>query len=541
MGQIMVEGLGIVEIEEDTPNDAESDAIAAAIGGAENEGDPTITANEAPRGIRPPPEQGFDNPDIQLPPIREVIEGKTTGQQTQKEKTRGAIEDAPGLVQLVAEMTPSVTGAVAGGTIATALLPRQAPVSTAIGTIIGGFGGEFIGQKSGISPESDLNLVLSGAGPMLGVAAGSTIKLGKAALGLATRKLPFTRTALAQINLRNAVPEFESLGTKILTSPRGLVKPTGSGAFEPIPGSEIYKAVRDAGVLVDASELRGTLTALSEVQQQLAKTKAFPKVKQAVNALKAVSASLQGPNLSMDDLVATRQLIGEISKLSKGGVKEGASKKIFGAIAADMDRMASRPGLTKRAARLAKQAAKRAKLEFSVKELEAGVARFIKPVEDGFEFNVKGMQKWLNDVSNPKSKQFNKNFSEALKDDLPQIKERLAELAKLGRAGQSPGGPGSIVMRGRFAAIGALIGGFAGGGIGAGAGALAGAAAPEMIVGALVTTRASNFLLKAAKAGEGAINIRAWAALGEILVRSMGERPQGQDKTFIGSDEAPVQ
>lgn len=501
MGEIFVEGLGTVELEGDTPNDVEQNAILGAIG--TGEGDPSITAL--------PPEQSDTQPEPERP------EGL-------KEQVRQSIEDAPGLVQLVAEMTPAVGGAVAGATIGSI----GGPIGTVVGGVIGGLGGEFLAQKTGVAPESDLNLALSAAGPVAGEAFGVSLRGVRFLLGGAVSKAPFTRVARARNAMGGAGEEFESLGEKILSKPKGVVKKEG-GEFVPTPAKELYAQARAGGVIVPVDDLSRTTTAIAGLLEEMEPLKAFPEVKQAGKLLKNIQATIEGGEIgiSIDTLVETRKLVGLAVKRaeSAGGLKLGKSKSVFSAIADDMDAIAQSPALKGRKSRLALAATKRAKLGFAVKDLERGVAQFTKDMADGgAEINLVGFQKWFRNITNPKSKQFKKNFVDALEDELPEIKARLATLVKMGAPGSSPGGPGSLVLRNRFAVIGGGIGAFVSGVPGAAVGAVAGASAPEMIVGALVTKRGGKWLERAARLGDGKVSHRAWMALGTILARSAGDQ-----------------
>ena len=524
MRQISVEGLDLpVEIEGDQPTEEETSMIFELVEQKKEEvrmGETALLSGD---------------PDDDEPP-------------TQKQQTRKAIEDAPGLVGPIAEMTPSTVGTVVGGTLG-GIATRGNPLGILAGGAIGGAGTEFVAQKLGISPESDLNLALAGAGPILGPGAGFGARFVARLGGAATRNLPFTRTALARINLANAADEFESLGTKLKARPTGPVQAAKEGGFEPLPSGELYKQVRELGVIVSPDELIATTKAIEVAIADMATTKSFPQVKSTIKALEAVRDSvLKDPSgVSMDTIVVARQQLGRIIALAKsaGGIKLGKTKRVFGALADDMERIAKNPNLTGRAARKANEAITRARFEFAIKDMEAGIERFIKEVpEGGIEINIGGMQKWIRQFTNPKSKLFNKNFTAALKDDLPQLNATLADLAKLGKS-RSPGGPASLVLRQRFATTGAIIGGFFGGGPGAAAGAIIAASAPEMMVGAFLSPSGRKFLTRAARLGEGDISIRAWQTLGTILLRGAGV-PFGEtsfkvpDRGVDSPDRPPV-
>ncbi len=516
MPSINVEGLGVIEIEGDTPNEIEQNAILGAL--SENEEEAPIEP-EVPVEPEVPaePEEG---------PLG-LIPAETRG------KVRETIENQPGILQFLAEASPSVGGALAGGAAGSLL----GPFGTIGGAIAGGLAGETVAQETGVAPESELNLALSAAGPVLGPAVGATFKGGRRLLGAISTKIPFAAAARSKNTVGSVVQEFESMGTRILDKQTGLVSRKAS---------EIYDAVRKAGVRVPGKTLNNTRDAISNLVQEMNATKSFPEVRQALNHLKKVSETISsgkastilGPtgkpitvanDISIDTLVALRQQLGVAVRRaeSAGGVKLGSAKKVFATISDDLDKIATDPSLTGRAARLAKAAVQRAKLEFSVKDMEMAVARFTKDIDSkqGVGINIKGFQKWFRDITNPKSKQFSKNFTEALKDDIPTIKKRVDVLAKiLGASGS--GGPGSLVIRGRLTttAVGAMAGLGFGGPFGGAVGAFAGANAPEMLTSMLTSKAGAAFLESAANLGKGELNIRTWIAAGEAATRSLGEK-----------------
>jgi hypothetical protein len=580
MGKIVVEGLGVVEIEGGTPTEEEASAIADAMAVQDDEeGDPVITSS-IPGDQHPdlfqdddpfPVEEPERDPLTQIGPF-----------ERQKRQTRASIEGAGGLVELVAEMTPASVGTVTGASIGSTIAPV---LGTLAGGVLGGFTGELIGQGLGISPESNLNLGLAAAGPAAGVVVGQAVRLPRFVTGAFIRKMPFTKTALARLSVGRAAKEFDSLGTKILhstTAGAKNVKPALkriAGDLEPKTGAELYEEVRNFGAFIDPKDLKNTFSAIDKLKKELLPLKAFPEVKAAIKSLDNIAeVVLKDPSgTSFDNLVRTRQLVGQIvSAVNQGRKvteKVKADKFVFKAISDDIDKFAAsaatnikaaKASLAGEAAEVYKQAARRAKLEFSVETLEEGVARFTKDVPEipgGVEININGFQKWLRDITTKGSKKFDKNFTDSLGDEIVEIKKRLTELSKLGSAKSSPAGAGSLVIRTRLAGIGAIIGGFAGGGAGAAVGSVLGATAPEMIVGSLVTPVGSKFLIRAAELGNREISARSWMVLGQILARQSGDqtqidfsdipemqpgvldeniRPEGVDRTFIGDEQPPI-
>ena len=359
MASINVEGLGVVEIEGDTPTEIEQDAILSAL------------SEEAPTEVEAPVETDVPvEPESPAEP-REGPLGLVPAEA--RGKVRETIEEQPGLLQLLAEITPSIGGALGGA----ALGAPFGPPGILAGGIAGGLAGETIAQETGVAPESELNLALAAGGPLLGTAAGAAFKGVRRLFGAASTKIPFAATARARNTVGSVVEEFESIGTRILGKQTGLLARSAG---------DLYGAVRNAGVVFPGKALNNTRDAISKLIQEMDATKSFPEVRQALNHLKKVDASIgpgkpstildisgnpiAAPNtVSIDTLVAVRQQIGVAIRRaeSAGGVKLGAAKKAFATISDDLDKIAADPSLTGRAARLAKAAVQRAKLEFSVK------------------------------------------------------------------------------------------------------------------------------------------------------------------------------
>ena len=526
MGQINIEGLGIVEIEGDEPNEMEQAAILKT------------TMADTPE----PTETEIAEP------VKQDIEPGSTASQVKKH-IRGTVEEMPGLLQLMTEASPSIAGALGGAAVGSLAGPPGSAVGTVAGiagAMAGGAGGEALAQETGVAPESDLNLMLSAASPLIGPAAGKTFQLGRRAVGFGISKLPPVAVARSRHILSQAVEEFESVGTRIFAKQKGLMAKTAG---------ELYDAVRKSGVVVSRKELPNTRGGIKELLNEMDALRAFPEVDQAAKVIEKLNQTLfkpagqnittgkftPAPDISLDTLVRARQLIGiAIQKAETGGgMKLGSAKKVFAAISDDMDKIANSPSLTGRAARLAKTATQRAKLEFSIKDLEAGVAKVITETKDGVTINIDSLGKWLNNVTNPKHAQYDKNFSVALKDELPVIKQRLSDLQKVITKGGS-GGTQSLVLRGRLTstAVGAMAGIGLGGPFGGVAGALIGTRIPEMLTAILSTPTSIKFLEKAVSLGTGQINMRTWMVAAELASHALGEKDKERDDATQAIKEA---
>ncbi|KKL90705.1 hypothetical protein LCGC14_1902030, partial [marine sediment metagenome] len=521
MGEIFVEGFGVIEIEGDIPNEQETQSILEAIGDPEDEGDPTIT--NIPTPPIPEPIIPGGRPSSGEGPLGLMPAEIRTG-------IRQSVEKQPGLMQLITEISPSAAGTAIGATVGTPL----GPAGMIGGAMLGGIAGELIAQETGIAPESELNLALAGGGPLAGPVVGGGLRLGRRGIGAAiTKGFPAARVARARNVMGRAVSEFESIGATILN------KSAGAGQT----ANQIYQAASRAKARIRPEQLKATRAEIAKLVKKLTPVSALPDVGQSLKALEQISKTmLSNPKgILLEEFVEARSFIGAIvGNLSKkGGAKLNVSKKVFAVMSDDLDKIArgtavvGRKARSARQARLFQQGIARAKLQFAVQRLENKVAQFtqrnVKGVPGGIVINFKSLSKWVDDVTNLKSAKFDKNFTEVLKDHLPALKKRIGELAEISSTG-SPGGPGSIVLRGQTAKIGrALVGGALGflgtGGtaVGAAIGGIAFAQAPEMLVGILTTKAGAAFLEAAAKAGKGQISRRAWLVASEIAFRSLGQ------------------
>lgn len=500
MGEINVEGMGIVEIKGATPNPEETRAILNALGSLEQE-------DEAPPGI----------PDPIKPPLaigREPVEGPLGVVPADvRSGVREAVESAPGVLGFLAEMTPATIGTGVGA----AAFSPLGPPGVLGGGIVGGIVGELLGQESGVAPTSETNLALAGAGPIAGRVIGGAARLAGRAGGKVVGALPPARVARARAAIEKGTKELESLGSRILAKQKGLVSR---------PAKDLYSAAKKAGVKIVGRELNNTRRAMLELKDELLPFASFPEVRGALGVIRNSAKSLSNVS-DFNTFIKVRQNIGIAVRAAKNvkGIKLGAAKKLFSAMSKDLDDLAARQP-TARGAKLAKAASARARTEFSVRDVEALVVRFTEDVGEGtLRINAKGLLKAMRALVDPKSKRFDKNFVVGLGDSLPDIMKNLSKLAGFAKAG-SPGGPGSIVIRGVTSGGGAAIGSLVAGTPGAIVGALVGAGGPETLTALLMSKPAVAFLNAAAKAGRGEVSRRAWMIVGQILTRSLGERQE---------------
>jgi len=491
MSKILVKGLGVVEIAGEVPTEEEEFLIAEQLQEASR-----IGTADRPGEARAITKEEFG-----------------------KASRRESIEDLPAILEFLAEMAPATSLSAAGGSLG---LPAG-PVGVGVGAGIGGLLGEILGQESGISPENELAKPFAALSPIGGTAVGGGLKLGRRLLGGSLTTIPPARAALGRLAEREAVEDFESLGSKVIAKQTGLMSR---------PSSVLYQSARRTGAVVPGKELKNTSAALAQLDDELKIIADFPEGKQAIDLIDRTIAALGGQEpISFDTFIKTRQLVGAALDRAEraSGVRLGSAKRLFKAMSDDIDTIAKGTTKARRPAKIAQTAAKRAKLEFSVKDMDAAVARFTKDVpgdETAAQLNVVGLQKWFRDVTNPKSVKFDKNFSESLRKEVPAVRKHLSDLAKLAED-TNPAGRGSIVVRGIGAKTGrTIIGGMIGFGVagplGGGVGALAGASLPEMVTALLMSPQGARMLKRAVRLGKGDIPAQRWAFLGQLVNQVAG-------------------
>lgn len=438
--------------------------------------------------------------------------------ETLRAGVRESVTDQPGIIQFLTEMAP----ATAGGAVGAAAGSLLGPAGTVAGGMAGGLLGEWLAQKTGAAPESTASLVLTGAAPLAGVAGGQALKLGRRAVGKGIEAIPSARTAVANVAQREATPELESLGGKILSKQTGLMSR---------PQSELWEIARREGLDLSPQQIEGTLAAIAELSEDAMKYSYFPEGQQLLKLIDDTMATLGQGNVSFDTFITTKQLIGSaISRAERaGGIKLGTQKQLFKAMAGDLDNVANSPALNAGQARIAKIASERSKLEFSVRDIEAAVAKLTRDLgDDVAAVDVVALQKWFRDITNPKSAKFDKNFTDSLKGEIPAIKRRLGEIVKETLDAGNPAGRGSLVIRGLTSGVGRSVGtvvgaglGFGvGGPIGGGIGAMVGASGPEMLTATLMSPRASAMLKRGINLGKGELPVEQWVNIGQVLSRS---------------------
>ncbi len=519
MGEIFVDGLGIVEIAGDTPSPEEEAIIV------EN-----LAAGGIGQGLEPEEEVPIGIPSPILPKTSKgrlgIISGETRG------SIRQAVEDLPMMQQLGAEISPSLIGTAGGAALGAATGPA-APIMVPLLAGAGGLLFEYGAQELGVTPNSDMALILSGAAPVAGTVVGKTFQIGRRIMGPGTAKLPPIAAARARIAGVEGTSAFDSLGGRILAKQRGLQRQ---------PSEDLFREARRVRVTIGPEHLQNSARTMGKLQAELKQVAAMPEAAQALAIVNdSMEVLLKGKSVSFDTLIDMRQLVNNVIRRAEkaGGFKLKTSKQVFKGMADDVEKMSRSFKPTKRGARLTVEAFRKAKLEFAIRDIEAAAAQFSKPVpgKEDIVLNVDGLRKWLFNVTTKKSATFDNNFTTALRKELPGIKKILQELSEATKASGSPAGAGSIVIRGGTAKLGrTLIGGMIGfgtaGPIGAGIGGLAGASGPEMITALMMTRPGRAVLSKMVKLGKGELPRERWAILTQFLVQSTRAEPDPKKRPF---------
>jgi hypothetical protein len=427
--------------------------------------------------------------------------------ETRRAKVRSIVESLPPVLGFLVEAAPATIGTMIG------------TLGGLPGAMAGGVGGEQFAQETGISPRTDFGLAAAAVGPAAGKLVGATKKSLAKSVGGAARVIPPARLALARNAMRVAVDEMESMATKIFANKQGYLK---------FSQSRLYKIAEESKVVIPAFNTTETRKGLKILRAELNRLSKFPEARAAISMMDEIEGVLGGSSVTLGELVTTRKLVGLAIDRAKSsvaskrlGALNGAKKRLFKGIADDVDHLATMKGKTGRAARIAQAATRRAKLEFAVTDLKAGIAGFLNPVEGKSitTLDIKGLRKWLLNATNKDHKAFNKQMTEALADDLPEINESLRKLSRFGPP-KSAGGVGSLIIRGAGAGALGTVGAAIAGPVGAVIGVGAGAATPEIVTAVLSSPVAIKYLIKAAELGDGVITPKIWEIAGQLAAQA---------------------
>ncbi len=406
--------------------------------------------------------------EVPIPPSRTGLVPENI-----RRDVRAAMEEAPAAVGFAAEMSPAISGTALGGLAGSVF----GPAGIFLGAVFGGVIGEFLGQETGVTPQSDVGLGLAAAGPVVGKVLGPAVQgVKRAAVKAALVPSP-AKAALARTIVSDAVDTLSSFGGRVLAKQTGLMNQ---------PASRLYKAAREIGARINPRNSK-TLATLDGLEEELLQFSAFPEIKQSIRLLRSVRSVFDQDFIGFNEIIGLKKLVGVAVKkaekaLSDSGTKLGSAKLVFKAMTEDIDDLSKfgKTAAKKQGARLVQIAAKRAKLEFSIDELETVVSQHTKLIPDQAEavLDINKLRNSLRNMLDPKSKQFNKNFTEALGDEIKPLMDELAVLGKLSKS-LNPAGAGSLVIRGLGGAAGGAAGVAAAGPVGPVMGTVGGVGLPE--------------------------------------------------------------
>lgn len=499
-----------------------------------------VPKGTTPKGVGPPQEGPLG---IVSPEFRQTVEEKMARR--------------TGLERFAGHALPATVGTVVGGALGSLGGPA-APITIPLGASLGGLAGELAAQEVGLTPESGIGAGMAAAAPLVGPAMGVGTKLAGQGTRFGLRQVAPMRAAIARHILEDITQQTEKLGTKILSHQRGLMGVPQSYLRNII--NNLDDTLRDTNQLLTRQDLKHTMGALNELESEITRrglnemphgqqvlgligdvrsgifpTKARPSTLDLARAgiLPSEAPFPKPAGTSFDRYLSIRSEVGQAVRAleQQAGVKLGSAKTLFGSMAEDLRQVAAgSTGVKKRVALLSQKFLERSKLEFAVEDLEeimSGAIKSLKGEGADVVVNAKGVLDKLRSLTDPKSANFDKNFTDALKNELPEIRKFFEEANRLGHL--TPAGPGSLVIRQRFAMLGAGIGGGIGGtmfgaggaALGAGSGAAMGARMPEYMVAALLKQPERKMLLFAMREGRGTINPQTWATVTQMLNQSM--------------------
>lgn len=438
----------------------------------------------------------------------------------QRSAVRGRVAELPGAAQLATEASPSIIGAGIGGAIGAPF----GGVGAVGGAAVGGLLGELFAQESGLAPESDVSLALSGAAPIAGPLLGKGAQVMGRGFSTAISSLPAVKAAVGGLAMRRAADELESLGTTIVGNRMGMAAKDAD---------VMYAAAKSfGGAEVPIENFSDTLRGVRRLIDVYGE---FPGMEAATKKTqKALAGILDADTkaLSMDDIMVLYKATNHLAEtaISTPGVNAKISDDIFKMFDEDISMIAEAGGKAGRRAALVQAAFKRTKLDRAVQSFERGVANFTKQAPDSNDvmINVEELRNWVFNKTNPKHEMFDKNMTEEIGKDLADVKHKLDLWTKVSHGSLNPAGPGSIVIRNIGARTGAgAVGLVLGGPVGGGIGAMIGARMPEGITGILMSPKGRTLMDAMLRMGKGSIRKDRWAMLAQIAAQA-SVRPGAQ-------------
>lgn len=264
----------------------------------------------------------------------------------------------------------------------------------------------------------------------------------------------------------------------------------------------------------------------------------------AIKKTEKALAGIMDPStksLGMDDIMVVYKAVNELANTASRtpGVNKQVTEDVFKMFDADIDKIASsvtEKHASARGAAFVQAAFKRSQLDRAVQTFERGVSKFTRqaPESADITMNVEEFRNWLGHATNPKSEMFDKNLTDQLGRELPDIKKKLDMWTKLSHGALNPAGPGSLIVRNIGARTGAGVAGFfLGGPIGGAVGGMMGARIPEGITGILMTPKGRALMDASLRLGKGSISQQRWALLANVATQASLRAPMQETEAFF--------
>ena len=390
------------------------------------------------------------------------------------------------------QRTNVILGAQMAGTAAGTALGGMAGFPT-VGAVIGSAGTEYLLQNFGLLPESESQIGVAAATPLIPGG-------GQIAVRQLMKRLP-VKAAIKTGAIRQTQGVAETL------------KPT-------TPAKQLFSEARTAGI-GNLTKLPKTEEVLNnvDVQGKLGFKRAFSGIRDVISQLE--EAATRPGGVATEELEIKISQMGErIQALSrKGGLGESAVRRLRASLIDDFGNLEVNAPSAK-ASKIFARARKTFKRERAVEELDQMIFSEEKALSgrsELTEINGATLLNKLNRLSNPRSKQFDQLFVDGLGDDLPKVRKLFEEINNLGPLEPKP----TLVARGIFAKIGASVAGTPG--------RIAGARGPEILSRIILSPQGRSLLLGTMKVANSKV---ITPTILQTVVAAMRTFPETEDPTL---------
>ena len=304
---VEVPQVGTVEFPEGTPKETMEKAIRDHLGGLQQ-------PKKAPETVVVGQAEGL--PGFEVP----------------REEIRAGVEQLPSGVQFAAREALTIGGTAVGGATG-ALLP--VPGASLAGAAGGGLIGETLAQYYGFAPESTGRKVLATVAPLVGAGIVKGAQLG----GRVVTNIPFVRNSLKVVDPSAVLTRAGEIGAQIISKTKAL------GGLMARPAKVLYRSLRRQGVTIGPDDLPATHRALNAMEKRLTPFGNLEEAGKVITLIKSMREHLNAGDIDFETLSIFRKIIGnQIGKFeAAAGTRLGASKKLFGSLLDDVEKL---PGPT---------------------------------------------------------------------------------------------------------------------------------------------------------------------------------------------------